>query len=435
MIRRSDMRGWARTVRGITSALALAALLGLGSAANTNLGTGAVIVAASSVDALLPVAETSAAGRDAVETIGAVPAATDEAILALLADGRLLAVDRDGGRVIAEAQLFDLPSGLEHAPGHYLALGRDGTRLFVLLANNADPSGGSRLAAVDPATLRVLAPNLLAESDVAYRSLAVGPSTGRLYLFGNRGRDAVVAVHDPDGRPLVEWPLRGSDGHEWSVYQGAVDAAERRLYVSYHGVDTTGVDSFDLVPGVRRCAAPGQDEGRGCIPAHGGVLPYGDSLLVATGQPAIVEMGSDGTVSRVLETGLKGNHLMEFVVDERTDRLYAVGSCGYTGGFAAIDLQPRSSAVAPGLLVPPQGGGTAVAADVPCGERFVLGPSGVVVARTATPIARADARGALLTVDVSTGEVVGRVETPAEPLDLIALPSRVARFSTRHRAC
>lgn len=171
-----------------------------------------------------------------------------------------------------------------------------------------------------------------------------------------------------------------------------------------------------------------------CIPGHGGFSPYGDRLIVATGHPALIEIGPDHAVGRELETGLEGNHLMEFVVDDEADGLFAVGSCGYTGGFAEVDLRRQAPAAAePRVFVSPQARGP-VAADVPCGERVVLGPNGVVVARTATSIARADTRGALLTVDVATGEIVGHVETPAEPLDLIVLPPSIVPDSTNQHS-
>lgn len=189
-----DVRGRTPIAAGLSAALSLVALLVLGSAVATDLRwAGAAIAVASSPATPPPAAETPAAGP-----------ATDGVILALLADGRLFAVDRPGERAIGEVKLFDPSSDLGQTPGHYIALGRDGTTLFALLVDESDPPGVSRLAAVDPVTLRLLTPNLLAGHDVTFRSLAVGPATGRLYLFGNRGRDAVVSVLDPAGRPLAE---------------------------------------------------------------------------------------------------------------------------------------------------------------------------------------------------------------------------------------
>jgi hypothetical protein len=180
----------------------------------------------------------------------------------------------------------------------------------------------------------------------------VGPKTGRLYLFGNRpaeeaqgtrddrgGQDAVVAVVDAvDGKVQKLETVRESGGRSWIVLRAEVSPQDRYLFSSYHGDDTTGIDWIELTPrSLHRCQKRAT-AGQGCIPGHGSVQAYGDHLLIATGAPRIDETTRAGQAVRKLDTKLEGNHLMEFAIDVSTDRLYAVGSCGYTGGLSRVSL-------------------------------------------------------------------------------------------------
>ncbi|MEW6637952.1 MAG: hypothetical protein AB1425_14195 [Actinomycetota bacterium] len=269
-----------------------------------------------------------------------------------------------------------------------------------------------------------------------FRSLAVGPKTGRLYLFGNRpggeiggpagnnGEEAaVVTVLDPDdGRALRSETVREDGGRAWSVYRGGVSADERRLFIGYHG-GTTGADWVEITPdGLDRCRkrVPAY---QGCIPAHGDVEAYGDRLLTATSDPPrIVETGREGEITREWDTKLEGNHMADFVVDDGADRLYALGSCGYTGGLSRIDLGTRQ--VEP--LVPTQAG-----LDRPsereravCGERMALGTGSLlVVGKTARVVPQAEMPGSLLLIDGDTRIKVRAVDTPSEPVDVLVVPS------------
>jgi hypothetical protein len=360
-------------------------------------------------------------------------------IFALLADGRLLALRADGST--AMEPLAPPPPGSGRSTGHLMALSHDAQRLYVLVPG--DTQQASSLTVIDATTTRILAQRALGELGV-YRALAIGPLTGRLYVFGNRGEtepqpgqdplaprqvSVVIAQLDPDtGAVLAEWLPRQADGYDWRVYQGAVSADERRLYVSYHGSNTTGIDWFDVAAdGLHRCPAS-QRPNFGCIGAHGGFMLHDDKLLAATGSTVILEADHTGAAERAIDTQLQGNHLMEFVVHARDDSLYAVGSCGYTGGFSAVSLRRTgvpTTPTAPGEWAwdatpgPPR---TFRRSGV-CGERLALSSDGatLVVGKTQMPVPRAGRPGELLLVDTATGDVLDTIATPSEPADVLVL--------------
>jgi hypothetical protein len=261
-----------------------------------------------------------------------------------------------------------------------------------------------------------------------YRSIALGAQTGHLFVFGNSGGSAIITMIDPANRtgPMT-WTARSADGHTWTVYQGSVAADERRLYVSYHGPDTTGLDWFDVTPdGLVRCATPARAN-FGCIASHGGFALLPHELLAATGGPVILDVDASGAVRQAFDTGLEGNHLTEFVVDLVAERVYAVGSCGYSGGFSAVSLRGAGIPTTPATTgewswaIPPQPPQVLVNTR-PCGERLSLGSGGLVVGKTAQPVPQPTKRGSLLVVDPSTGKMVQQIETASEPLDVLALP-------------
>lgn len=120
------------------------------------------------------------------------------------------------------------------------------------------------MIAVNTQTLRARVVTTL--SAAADGALAIGPRSGRLFVFGSLG--AHVVQLDPETgeqRGRLDVPLL--PGRDWHVYNGAVSSDERRLYISYHGGDTTGIDWFDLTAdGWRRCAIDTRP-GNGCVPS------------------------------------------------------------------------------------------------------------------------------------------------------------------------
>lgn len=313
----------------------------------------------------------------------------------------------------------------DRSVGHYLAITTDGTAVYALVSGQ--PSRPDRLAILDVGTAQLRA--VFDLPGATYRSLAVGPRTGSVYLFGDRSGEVLVSVMEGQtGSVLHAWMARAADGRTWRVYQGAVSTDERRLFLSYHGPDTTGVDWFDVTDaGLLRCPAAARTDS-GCLGGHGALSLEQDGVLVATGDTVLLDVDLAGQVRQGFDTGLENNHLMEFTVDAATQRVYAVGSCGYAGGFSAVNLQGGGT---PDLSVTPRPWAWRATPTPPevlqqagvCGERVVLGPNGLLtVARTQRPVPQPNRPGALLLVDPATGAVVQTVPTPSEPLDVVVMP-------------
>jgi hypothetical protein len=330
---------------------------------------------------------------------------------ALLVDGRLLRVSLPVGRVGATLLLS---RGSIPATGHYLALGGDARTLFALV--NRGRGKPDVLVAVAIATGEMRASYELI-GDAHFGSIAVGARTGRIYLFGNRDRSAVVAVRAPDGGvELARWTARTGRNGNWSVYRGVLSKDERLLYVSYHGPVTSGADVF-RVDEQRRVECPTPPKPRlGCFRlVHGNMEPFRDGLVAATGDFGFIQLEPDGTISGRWDAGLEGNHLTEFTLDRGEGRIYAVGSCGYAGGFSVVDLASDRVRV----LVPPASPPAPV-----CGERITPAPGSLfIVGKIERPEPSPGKRGELLIVDAETGRLRRTISTPAEPVDVLVVPA------------
>lgn len=344
-------------------------------------------------------------------------------VFVLLADTRVLGL---GGARFNPVWSTDLGTGSgRQVIGHYLAWGRAGELVALLRGSESS----DRLIALDPTTGRQRAEWEL-PGGVAYRSLAVGTRTGVVYLFGNRpsgratlgtGQDAVVTVLDAQsGRVIRSWTARSADGRDWSVYRGEVSADEQRVFLSYHGSDTTGVDWFTLRgQTLTRCRPPAPD--LACIDSHGDFTPYGSGLLVATGLSAIKQVGLRGRVIRRYDTDLRGNHLMGFALDRERKRLYAVGSCGYVGGLSMVQLSTGATRRLAPRLPKTRDSEAALPANGVCGERISrLGQGRVVITKVANSVPEPDSAGSVLVVDTD-GKVVASHPTTA-PLDVLTKP-------------
>ena len=311
--------------------------------------------------------------------------------------------------------------------GRFLALGRDGDALFVLVPWT--PDARQVVAIVDPETLRVRA-RLRLPRGVAFRSLVVGSESGRLYLFGNRPakrktpapQSVVVAVLDPrSGVVLSTWNARRANGRFWWVLDAAVSQDERRLYLSYHGgcsesdVCTTGADWLDIVGDrIGRCRRRPYPAS-GCLGrVHGSVEAYEGGLLATTGGAPIIWIDGRGRVARTWRSGIRRNHLMQFALDRKRDRLYALGSCAYSGGLSRIDLNTGRARVT--------GYPLSSSWDGVCGERIALGPNSLVAAaRNPAPVPQSSP-SRLLVLDGNTGRVIHSTAVPVEAIDLVVAP-------------
>jgi DNA-binding beta-propeller fold protein YncE len=331
-----------------------------------------------------------------------VPSLTAARVVSLLANNHLLVADVTTGAVLAELTLGEppaLPSQIRA-----MAMSRDGHTLYALVR----ASGGARIALLDTTTLK-LTTSIDLGGDLDYRGLAIGPRTGRLYLSANQRGDALVRVIDPSGaQPAQTWPARKSEGRDWYVYQGSVAPDETALYLSYHGPDTTGIDRFEIQPaGLLRCSIATRPDS-GCFVTHGSFALAGGDLVASMGESPVASLDPVTGVRRdQYDLLLEGNHMLEFTI--ASGGLYAVGSCGYTGGLARADLSTGQTSV---LAASRTRGGV-------CGERIAVSSDGsvLVVAKTAMS-APGNTPGALIVLSPD-GKSLRTISTSAEPADLL----------------
>jgi hypothetical protein len=332
-------------------------------------------------------------------------------VVALLADNRWIAVRTADGQIVARGSVAATPSQVLSG-GHYLAVSPDGQFLYLL----AYPMAGnpSRLVVVDGATAVVRASYLVPQPDVVFYALAVGPQTGLLYLFGNRGPSAIITVLDTHtGAVRMSWTAHAADGHTWTVYEGTISPDERHLLVSYAGPDTSGFDVFTRTGStLQRCQSSQLTPGEGCFFTFRAVAFYGEDILAISGKDSIVQMDLQGVPRHTFDTGLHTD-LFEFAVDAHRQRLYTVGACGYTQGFSAVDLS--AGAAPPSVLT---------TSDGVCGERLAVTADGgeIVTGKTSVTLPDPSLPGHLLFVDANSGRVQMSVATPSELLDVLAFP-------------
>jgi hypothetical protein len=189
----------------------------------------------------------------------------------------------------------------------------------------------------------------------------------------------------------------------------ALSPDETRLYVSYHGADTTGADWFTITDaGVTRCRARRQYEGVGCVSeAHGMVVPFEDGFVAATGWSTVLVVDGAGAVRKRWDIPLTGRHLRTIALDGER-RLYVVADCHPVvgGGLSRVDI-PEEVAV---VLPQPEGGHV-------CGDTIGVGPGNLLV--LATRVSFTAKPPGLLLVDGETGRVVEEVATDPEPTEVV----------------
>ncbi len=363
----------------------------------------------------------------------------DRLVYALLADNRLMAVKLNSGEIAAEQTLG--PAAPAPGAGELMGLSADHTSLLVLVKGSPD-----QVVVVNAATAHVHSSYLAGEDDVSFSSLAVGPHSGRIFLFGNRRSssgaigDVVVVVLDPrTGQQLAHLPAilpKGTGrqlGHssaafpkdyDWRVYQGAVAPDEKRIFVSYHGVWTTGVDWFDIRGrDLVRCPNHWRPDD-GCIVGHGAFVLYKNKVLTATGSRLLLLSDQDGTLREGFDTDLQQTHLMEFALDERAGMVYAISPCGYPPGLSAVDVRRagvpltttdyETGKLSLGSFPKPL-----MRTESVCGARIAIADGIAVIGKTAIPVPSADKPGSLVFVNAKDGRVLRQIVTPSEPADLL----------------
>jgi len=145
-------------------------------------------------------------------------------LVALLADRTLVVAELSRGAVLSTTSLGP-PKPTVRFGGDLIDRSPDGRKIYVLVP-------GARLAVLDGSSLAVTR-RVALPAGVAFRSLAVGPRSGRLYLSGNTKRSAEVDVLTPAGQLLRRAVLRPSDA--WFVLASAIAADASALDVSSRG--------------------------------------------------------------------------------------------------------------------------------------------------------------------------------------------------------
>ena len=352
----------------------------------------------------------------ALPAAASVRVATEPAAFALLADGRLVRIGLASG-AIRVRRVGVLRRTIDSGPA--LAVGP--RVVYVLLR--------SHIAVVDRRTLAVTA-RLRLPAGQAYRGLARGPVSGRLYVSGNRAvrvldretglaeEDATVTILDARGAVVARRLARPAAGRSWYVYWLAVAPDERRLALGYHGgchgtfdTCTTGADVLELEESALGGCAPQPPQFRGsaCTPdVHGAAVPVREGFVAATGGPALVELDRSGRVVRRLTTRM-ATHLMDLAVDGGATTAYALGPCDKGGGLRAVEL--RSGSV--------RRLRTARGARALCGSRIAVASRSALVVATGRNIALAPRiPTAVLVVDSRTGRTVRRVRVGARVVDV-----------------
>lgn len=343
-------------------------------------------------------------------------------VVALLASNKLIALSPKG-KVRARLSLGRVPpSGFAIGVGNYVGLSSNRRLLFTLEPRPASshPTTPQAVAVVSLAPLRVVARYTLPQG-ILFRSLTVGPRTGRLYLAGNRfadgstqlgaqQEDAVAAVVDPrTGALILVTTIREAGGRNWMVLASAISSDERYLFVAYHGDDTIGGDWLSISDNrLDRCSILVRPN-TGCLDFHGSIAPYRGSVLAATGENKLVDLALDGRVLRDWSIGLPRNHLMWITLDSSRGLVAVAGSCGYSGGLSVINLARvrRTVFSYPSRRL--------------CGERVAWSESSILaIAHNPVPVASGSPSD-LLFFDTRRHRITRLVATPTEVLDVISV--------------
>jgi hypothetical protein len=328
----------------------------------------------------------------------------EEALLVLLTDQQLLRVS-DSGETSRLGRLGPVPASASR--GSLLAASADGETAYALVRGRRQHV--ARIPSSGGATRRIDLPH-----DTAWRRLAVGPRTGRLYLAGNvagERRNELGAIElgvrllvlSPEGSLLERRDVRAPEGRDWYVSWLTVARDESSVLVGYHGTDTTGADLVELDP-LRICRDRTPAWGACLAHNHGRAEWVGDEILAATGERELALLDRTGRVVRELDSGLRSTHLMEFALTDSA--AYAFGDCVKGSGVARVPFDGSEPRRLPG-----------------CGDvGALLGESILVLGRRWARDPYGRGRDASLAfVDLERGEVVRTLALPEDPADVLAV--------------
>ncbi len=341
-------------------------------------------------------------------------------VAALLADGRHQLIDATTGQQTAEYRVADYTvDGPEQLP----LLTRDARRLLVLTHPRPGHPGRITLTSIELAT-GALTRHEFSGAEPEFRSMAIGHTSGRLYLTGFDANGVMVLEADPATlRSINQWralsrptapdstrPVILAAGPRWRPITSSIDLREQRLCVSFHG-GNAGAEWFSLVSrdslGCPRPAAPDKT----CLQNHGAIQALKLGVVMANGDEVITILRPNGVLDSI-DTGLKGNHLMGFSVDSAERRLAAVGPCYHTGGLAIVELAASGSAGVRTQQIPSV-----------CGDRLSLSRDGswIAVAGQLPAPARTPAVYGLRFLGATDSKEWGSLALPVPAVDVVIL--------------
>lgn len=367
--------------------------------------------------------------EDSRQTGPALPTPTASAsggpvVYSLTAANQVVAVDPRSRRVRWTVQVAPPPSS-SITPGAMLGISGDGTRLYVLPAQS--DTGGTSIHVLDAATGRA-GPviDLGTAAGPVYRTFAVHPRTGDLYVVGQDASHLVVSVVDPVRAVVLSTAVTRTLRPEPQVsdlpYQAAMTADGSRLYYSYGpgSADLRGIDWAEVRgPALAPCHAA--TPGAACItssPGQGFIVD-GSSLLFADNSvPAqLVQTRLDGTVVSRASTGLQGT-VGVVVLNRARRQVVALGTCDSQGGMNRVD--PATGQVT--VVVTPAPAGSEPGASTLCGVRPALLSDGTLaISQVSQGHPTPELLGTLVFADSTNGHQVGSVTLPAQAVDVLAV--------------
>jgi hypothetical protein len=118
---------------------------------------------------------------------------------------------------------------------------------------------------------------------------------------------------------------------------------------------------------------------------------------------------------------------MELAVDQKRGRVYALGPCGYAGGYSVVTLPTATAGTARAQRSGDEPQTRLVARSAPaaiCADRFVLGEDsqwiGVIGGRTG--LIGLLAGGVVKILTARDASIASELRTDSPPVDIIAVP-------------
>ena len=337
------------------------------------------------------------------------PQRSEPALVALLANRRLVEVGVASGKVLARGRV-GAGAPIAAATGAYIAAPPSRKTLFVLVPYAPGKKQDIREVAVsDLTTVR----SYRLPEGVVFRSLQAGRDGKHLYVVGNRGdakqirAPVLVVIDTASGRLLARQTLRPADGRQWLVFDTALSSDGTLLAVSYHGPDTTGADWIRLKALTERCADT-TSLGVACLSLHGDIAFRGGDIVATTGEGPLVERTLHDELVRSWPVKLPRNHLTRLALDAGAKRAAVIGGCDYTGGLSVISLLTGATTV---IGYP----------EKVCGEEVVfVDRRTVAVARNALSVPQGTPSRIDL-VDVQRRLIERHISIASDAVDLVAI--------------